>query len=67
MKIEKNSSSLKDALDTYPPFQFINTGCSNAKHDVLNTYWAIKSALFSHKNKIGTFMRCGNLTYDPWI
>ena len=43
------------------------TGCLNAKLDVLNTYLAIKSALLSHKNKICTFMRCGNLTYDPWI
>ena len=27
----------------------------------------IKNALLSHKNKICTFMRCVNLTYDPWI
>ena len=39
----------------------------NAKPDVLNTYWAIKNALISHRNRICTFMRCGNLIYDPWI
>ena len=43
------------------------TGCLNAKPDVLNTYKAIKNALLSHKNGICTFMRCGNLSYDPWI
>ena len=41
------------------------TGCLNAKRDVLNTYQAIKSALLSHKNRICTFLRCGNLAYDP--
>ena len=46
---------------------FSTTGCLNAKPDVLNTYYAIKRAFLSHKNSICTFMRCGNLTYDPWI
>ena len=43
------------------------SGCLNAKPDVLNTYQAIKSALLSNKEEMNTFMRCGNLTYDPWI
>ena len=43
------------------------TGCLNAKLDVLNTYLAIKSALLSHKLGICKFMRCGNLTFNPWI
>ena len=44
-----------------------STGCSNSICPKTNTYWAIKNALISQKNGICTFMRCGILTYDPWI
>ena len=43
------------------------TGCSNSIWAKLNTYYAIKNALLSHKNCICTFMRCGHLTFVTWI
>ena len=70
----ENSSKLqedivKNQMETldYQVCNFPITGCLNAKPDVLNTYKAIKIVLLSHKNGICTFLRCGNLTYDPWI
>ena len=44
-----------------------NTGCVNSICYTLNAYLAIKNALLSNKNGICTFMRCGHLTYDPWV
>ena len=44
-----------------------NTGCSNSICAKKTHFLAIKNALLSHKNSICTFMRCGHLTYDPWI
>ena len=43
------------------------TGCFISACMKTNAYQAIKNALLSHKNSICTFMRCGHLTYDPWI
>ena len=45
----------------------LHTGCSNSICTKKNAYQAIKNALLSHKNRICTFMRCRNLTYDPRI
>ena len=41
--------------------------CSNSICAKKTHFLAIKNALLSHKNGICTFMRCGHLTYDPWI
>ena len=43
------------------------TGCSNSICAKKTPLLAIKNGLLSHKNDICTFMRCGHLTYDPWI
>ena len=43
------------------------TGCSNSICAKKTPLLPIKNALLSHKNDICTFMRCGHLTYDPWI
>ena len=48
-------------------YTIINTGCSNSICAKVNTYKAIKNALLGHKNGICTLLRCGHLTYDPWI
>ena len=44
-----------------------STGCSNLICAKKTHFLAIKNVLLSHKNGICTFMRCGHLTYDPWI
>ena len=43
------------------------TGCLNMLCQTSNHLLGIRNTLLSHKNGICIFMRCGNLTYDPWI
>ena len=43
------------------------TGCLNTLCQTSNNLLGIKNTLLSHKNGICTFIRCGILTYDPWI
>ena len=56
------------------PFDFLPsyicircTGCSNSICAKKTHFLSMKNALLCHKNGICTFMRCGHLTYDPWI
>ena len=54
-------------FETWYNMAFLSTGCVNSICYTLNAYSAIKNALLSNKNGICTFLRCGHLTYDPWV